>query len=100
MHDKGVCFRTALGESLCGSLFLMHMSNLEKWRCQAPGGHWCQAPGIDRQLNNWLHDYLYKKNYPIETGRILREKYEIGVIWNEYDFKEVLNNVLSGGERS
>lgn len=21
MHDKGVCFRTALGESLCGSLF-------------------------------------------------------------------------------
>ena len=43
---------------------------------------------------------MYKKNYPIETGRILREKYEIGVIWNEYDFKEVLNNVLSGGERS
>ena len=64
------------------------------------GGHWCQAPGIDRQLNNWLHDYLYKKNYPIETGRILREKYEIGVIWNEYDFKEVLNNVLFGSKRS
>ena len=19
---------------------------------------------FDRQLNNWLHDYLYKKNYP------------------------------------
>ena len=63
MHDKGVCFRTALGESLCGSLFLMHMSNLEKWRGQAPGGHWCQAPGIDRQLNNWLHDYLYNEYY-------------------------------------
>lgn len=55
---------------------------------------------FDRQLNNWLHDYLYKKNYPIETGRILREKYEIGVIRNEHDFKEVLSNVLSGGERS
>ena len=25
---------------------------------------------FDRQLNNWLHDYLYKKDYPIETGRI------------------------------
>ena len=47
-----------------------------------------------------LHDYLYKKNYPIETGRILREKYEIGVIRNEHDFKEVLSNVLSGGKRS
>lgn len=23
---------------------------------------------FDRQLNNWLHDYLYKKNYPI--GRL------------------------------
>ena len=55
---------------------------------------------FDRQLNNWLHDYLYKKNYPIETGRILREKYEIGLIRNEHDFKEVLSNVLSGGERS
>ena len=55
---------------------------------------------FDRQLNNWLHDYLYKKNYPIETGRIMREKYEIGVIRNEHDFKEVLSNVLSGGERS
>ena len=22
---------------------------------------------FDRQLNNWLHDYLYKKSYPIET---------------------------------
>ena len=21
---------------------------------------------FDRQLNNWLHDYLYKKDYPIE----------------------------------
>ena len=55
---------------------------------------------FDRQLNNWHHDYLYKKNYPIETGRVMREKYECGLIRNEHEFKEVLNNVLSGSERS
>lgn len=55
---------------------------------------------FDRQLNNWLHDYLYKKDYPVETGKIMREKYENGSIRNEYEFKEVLNNVLSGSERS
>ena len=55
---------------------------------------------FDRQLNNWLHDYLYKKNYPIETRRVMREKYECGLIRNEHEFKEVLNNVLSGSERS
>ena len=49
---------------------------------------------FDRQLNNWLHDYLYKKNYPIETGEIMREKYESGLIRN------VLNNVLSDSKRS
>ncbi len=55
---------------------------------------------FDRQLNNWLHNYLYKKNYPIATGRIMREKYESGLIRNEREFKEVLSNVLSGSERS
>lgn len=55
---------------------------------------------FDRQLNNWLHDYLYKKDYPVETGKIMREKYENGLIRNKYEFKEVLNNVLSGSERS
>ena len=55
---------------------------------------------FDRQLNNWLHDYLYKKDYPIETGRIMREKYECGLIRNEHEFKEVLNNVLSDSKRS
>lgn len=55
---------------------------------------------FDRQLNNWLHDYLYKKNYPIEIGKIIREKYESGFIRSEQEFKEVLNNVLSGCERS
>lgn len=40
----------------------------------------------DRQLNNWLHDYLYKKNYPDEIGRMLRIKYEEGKIRNENEF--------------
>ena len=55
---------------------------------------------FDRQLNNWLHDYLYKKNYSIETGKIMRDKYESGFIRNEHEFKEVLNNVLFDSERS
>ena len=55
---------------------------------------------FDRQLNNWLHDYLYKKNYPIEIGKIMRDKYESGFIRNEHEFKEVLNNVLFDSERS
>lgn len=52
----------------------------------------------DRQLNNWLHDYLYKKNYPNEVGRQLRLLYEMGKIKNEATFEEALNDVLSGGE--
>ena len=50
----------------------------------------------DRQLNNWLHDYLYKKNYPIGIGKVMRINYERGLICNEHEFKEVLNDVLSG----
>lgn len=49
----------------------------------------------DRQLNNWLHDYLYKKDYPNEVGKKMREYYENGKIRNADDFKEVLENVLS-----
>ena len=48
----------------------------------------------DRQINNWLHKYLYKKEYPNAIGRILREKYEAGKIINEKMFKEELENVL------
>ena len=55
---------------------------------------------FDRQLNNWLHDNLYKKNHSIETGKIMRDKYESGFIRNEHEFKEVLNNVLFDSERS
>ena len=46
------------------------------------------------------HPLRQEKDYPIEAGRILREKYESGLIRNEHEFKEVLNNVLSGSERS
>ena len=49
----------------------------------------------DRQLNNWLHDYVYKKDYPDSTGRFLRECYEQGKIRTEDDFMEVLKCVTS-----
>lgn len=49
----------------------------------------------DRQLNNWLHIYLYKQDYPSSVGRLLRESYENGKIHNEKEFKEVLDYALS-----
>ncbi|MDO5589918.1 MAG: hypothetical protein Q4F98_02510 [Lachnospiraceae bacterium] len=49
----------------------------------------------DRQLNNWLHEYLYKKNFPTEVGKKLRYMYETGEIRNEKEFEEALKNVLS-----
>lgn len=49
----------------------------------------------DRQLNNWLHEYVYKKDYPIAVGQALRKHYESGNVRNESEFLEVLNNVLS-----
>lgn len=51
---------------------------------------------FDRQLNNWLHKYVYKKGYSSETGAVLRKRYEKGEIPNENTFKEVLSSVLSG----
>ncbi len=49
----------------------------------------------DRQLNNWLHDNVYKKNYPDSIGILLRDAYEKGNIRNEDDFMEVLKCVTS-----
>ena len=49
----------------------------------------------DRQLNNWLHKYIYKKKHPQEIGHRLRDNYERGLIRTEQDFKEVLEYVLS-----
>lgn len=50
----------------------------------------------DRQINNWLHDFLYKKGYPLSVGLTMRQKYESGLIKSAHDFEEVLNHVLSG----
>ncbi|MBR1709768.1 MAG: RelA/SpoT domain-containing protein [Clostridia bacterium] len=48
----------------------------------------------DRQVNNWLHAFLYKKNYPDEVGRHMRVAYEDGKIKNADEFEEVLKDVL------
>ena len=48
----------------------------------------------DRQLNNWLHAFLYKKDYPNEIGQKMRGAYENGQIRNSDEFEEVLKNVL------
>ena len=53
---------------------------------------------FDRQLNNWLHDYLYKKDYPDALGAEIRKRYEKGQIRNVTEFEEALN-VLSGRKR-
>ena len=48
----------------------------------------------DRQLNNWLHKYVYKRNYDNWIGCSLRKEYESGRIRTENEFKEVLERVL------
>ena len=48
----------------------------------------------DRQLNDWLHDFLYKKNYPDAIGVAMRKHYEDGKIKSAADFEEVLQHVL------
>ena len=49
----------------------------------------------DRQFNNWLHKYFYKKNYENVIGLQLRKMYESAKIQTEQDFKEALKHVLS-----
>lgn len=53
---------------------------------------------FDRQLNNWLHKYLYKKQYPLAVGAQMRTLYEQGKIKNEAEFQEVLSDVLRCGK--
>ena len=53
---------------------------------------------FDRQLNDWLHDYLYKKNYSLSYGKDIRLLYEQGYIHNLCDFEEVLYGLLSSKE--
>lgn len=52
----------------------------------------------DRQLNNWLHKYTYKKGYASTISSHLRSLYEAGAIRREADFKEALKNVLYSSE--
>ena len=52
----------------------------------------------DRQLNNWLHKYVYKRRYKNQAGYCLCQEYECGKIKNESEFREVLENVLSDSE--
>ncbi len=49
----------------------------------------------DRQFNNWLHKYIYKKNYENKVGCQLRKLYENGTIRTEQEFKEAMEHVLS-----
>ena len=49
----------------------------------------------DRQFNNWLHKYIYKKNYNSMVGLRLRKLYENAKIQTEENFKEELQHVLS-----
>lgn len=53
----------------------------------------------DRQLNNWLHKYVYKRNYDNHVGSLLRQAYEAARIRNEDEFREVLGNVLFNCEK-
>lgn len=48
----------------------------------------------DRQFNNWLHKYVYKKKYDNSVGCHLREMYESAKILSEQGFKEELEHVL------
>lgn len=50
---------------------------------------------FDRQINNWLHDYVYKLGYDSAVGKQMRLLYEQGMIKNIQEFKEALSNVLS-----
>lgn len=50
----------------------------------------------DRQINNWLHKYVYKRFDNPDIGLELRLAYERGRIHSEGDFVRRLDDVLSG----
>ena len=52
----------------------------------------------DRQFNNWLHKYVYKKEYDNSVGCYLRKRYESAKILSEKEFKEELDHVLYDSE--
>ena len=53
----------------------------------------------DRQFNNWLHKYVYKREYKNYIGSTLRQAYEDARIKNEGEFKEALEHVLSDSKK-
>ena len=53
----------------------------------------------DRQFNNWLHKYVYKREYKNCIGSTLRQAYEDARIKNEGEFKEALEHVLSDSKK-
>lgn len=53
----------------------------------------------DRQMNNWLHKYVYKKSYQNSIGQYLRQAYENAEIRCEKEFKEELTSVLLNSEK-
>lgn len=48
----------------------------------------------DGQFNNWIHKYVYKKNYKNSIGLQLRKMYENAKIQTEQDLKEALKEAL------
>ena len=50
-------------------------------------------------FNNWIHKYVYKKNYKNSIGLQLRKMYENAKIQTEQDFKEALKYVLSDSQK-
>lgn len=49
----------------------------------------------DRQLNNWLHKYVYKRNYDNNVGSLLRQAYEAARIRNEDEFREMMEKCVT-----
>lgn len=52
----------------------------------------------DRIMNDWLHVHLYKYEKNSDIGELLRKKYNSEEIKSEFDFMEVLKNVLSSSK--
>ena len=50
---------------------------------------------FDRQCNDWLHKYVYKREYQDSIGDALRSAYEKKLVRTENEFTEVLQYVLS-----
>lgn len=49
----------------------------------------------DRQLNNWLHKYVYKRKYDNNVGSLLRQAYETARIGNEDEFREMMEKCVT-----